>query len=134
VNGTKSPAFACVLCAFAALVAAGCGRDTGPARYAVSGTVRYDGQPVPAGEVVLEPDGSQGNTGPGSFAIIDDGQYRTEPNSGVVGGPYVVRIMGYDGIPAGDSTVGTPLFPAYETQVDFPQQSTTQDFDIPAAR
>ena len=35
------------------------------------------GQPVPAGRVVFEPDASQGNRGPASYAEIEAGHYRT---------------------------------------------------------
>lgn len=112
---------------------AGCGGTDGPARYPVSGSVSFDGQPVPVGEVFLEPDGSQGNTGPASLAVIENGRYETAPNQGVVGGPYLVRISGYDGVSIPDSSAGMPLFPPYETEVEFPAERTTQDFDIPAA-
>jgi hypothetical protein len=116
-----------------ALLILGCGGNEGPPRYEVSGSVTYDGQPVPAGEVTFEPDASQGNQGPGSIAQIKDGQYRTERNSGVVGGPYIVRIVGFDGRPAGESLIGTPLFDEpHETTVEFPKQNTTHDFHIPA--
>ncbi len=112
------------------LALSGCSGASGPTRYDLSGTVSYAGKPVPAGEVSLEPDGSRGNTGPGSMAEIKDGKYQTEPGKGILGGPYVVRIMGFDGIPAGDSSVGTALFPPYETRVDFPREATTRDFAI----
>jgi hypothetical protein len=114
----------------AILAAAGCGGSDGPPRYDLQGAVQFDGKPVPAGEVFLQPDASQGNVGPGSLALIKDGRYRTDPGKGVVGGPYVVRILGFDGIAAGDSTAGSSLFPQYETVVDFPKQATTHDFTI----
>ncbi len=113
------------------LAVAGCGED-GPKRYQVSGRVTYQGNPIPVGEVVFEPDPSKNNSGPGSVAQIKDGAYRTEPGMGVVGGPYIVRIVGFDGVPAGDSTQGTGLFSApWETTVDLPQEDTVQDFEVP---
>ncbi len=81
----------------------------------------------------LEPDGSQRNTGPASLGVIENGQYETAPDQGVVGGPYLVRISGYDGVSIPDSSAGMPLFAPYETEVEFPAEQTTQDFDIPAA-
>jgi hypothetical protein len=115
----------------ALLTAAGCGGSEGPPRYDLEGAVQFDGQPVPAGEVFLQPDASRGNAGPGSLALIKDGRYQTDPDKGVVGGPYVVRILGFDGVPVGDSSTGKSLFPQYETQVEFPKEATTHDFAIP---
>lgn len=118
--------------AAAMLPLGGCGGQSGPARYDLSGTVTYDGQPVPAGEVVLEPDGSKGNTGPGSLATIRDGKYQTEPAMGVVGGAYIARITGFDGVPVGDLSQGTPLFSNYTTTIDLPHEAATHDFQVPA--
>lgn len=117
---------------------AGCGAQAeGPPRYRVSGAVTYDGQPVPRGFITLEPDFDQGNSGPGGGAEIEDGQFRTDADMGVVGGPHRVRIVGYDGKPTtieGEEIAdGQPLFPPYETQVDFPQENTTHDFAVPKA-
>jgi len=119
-----------MLAVFSALLVAGCG-DRGPVNYRVSGAVTYNGQPVPAGEVVFQPDASLGNKGPGSVVLIKDGRYETDDGKGVVGGPYIVRIAGFDGVPVGDSSVGTGLFPPYQTNVEFPKESTTKDFDVP---
>ncbi len=121
----------CCLALTFALCLVGCEKE-GPARYEVSGTVTYNGQPVPVGEVVFEPDTYQGNSGPGSVAQIRDGIYQTEPGMGVMGGAYIVRIVGFDGVSVGDSTAGTGLFPPYETTVELPQDDAVQDFNVPA--
>lgn len=117
----------------------GCTTNTdGPTRYPVSGKVTYGGQPVPKGFVSFEPDSAAGNSGPGGGAPIVDGQYRTPADTGVIGGPHRVRIVGYDGIPAsmeGESLPeGKSLFAPYETKFDFPKQSTEKDFDVPAKK
>ncbi len=119
-----------------AIVLAGCGSQIdGPPRYRVSGEVTYDGQPVPRGFITFEPDSEKGNSGPGGGAEIKDGRYRTDADMGVIGGPHRVRIIGYDGVPTtveGEELAdGQPLFPPYETQVDFPKEDTTHDFTIP---
>ncbi len=111
----------------------GCSSSSGPARYELSGKVTFNGRPVPVGEVSLQPDGAQGNTGPGSIAMIKDGQYKTDPVTGVVGGAYLVRIAGFDGVPVGDSSEGTALFPMFQTKIELPAQASTYDFEIPAA-
>lgn len=114
----------------------GCGKSNdGPQRYKVSGSVTYDGKPVVAGFVTFAPDTSKGNTGPGGGAPIRNGQFRTDADKGIVGGPHVVRIIGYDGIKTvmeGEELAdGKPLFDPFETSIDFPKQDTTQDFVIP---
>ena len=114
------------------LLALGCSGSDGPVRYSLSGSVRFDGKPVPVGEISLAPDGAHGNKGPGSLVLIKNGHYRTERGKGIVGGAYRVRIVGFDGVPVGESTEGTLLFPPYETTVDFPRQNGTHDFDLPA--
>lgn len=117
--------------ALAMLVMFGCADSNGPSQYTLSGSVLYQGKPVPAGEITLSPDGDRGNTGPGSIAAIKDGKYQTLPGKGIVGGAYVVQIIGFDGVPVDEmSSAGTALFPPYETRVEFPRESTTHDFTI----
>lgn len=119
------------VCAVAVNTGCGGGRDA--RQYHVSGTVTYDGQPVPAGAVVFEPDTAQGNAGPPGFAPIRQGRFDTRSGKGVVGGPHVVKISGSDGQPddLGLFPSGTPLFPEYVHRVDLPQESSTHEFDVP---
>ena len=116
----------------------GCGGSgDGPTRYAVSGTVTYDGKPVPKGFVTFEPDAAANNSGPGGGAPIENGSYSTGVEAGVVGGPYKVRIVGYDGVPAkmeGETLPdGQPLFAPFETTFDFPKETSEKDFEVPKA-
>lgn len=112
---------------------AGCGSSDG--LYEVSGQVTYQGKPVPSGYIKLIPDTSKGNSGPGGGAEIVDGTYRTPSGKGVVGGPYIVEIVGTDGVPYTESGEeipdGKPLFKAYETTFDFPKETTVKDFEVP---
>jgi len=112
---------------------AGCGGSKGPDRHRVWGKVTFHGQPVPVGSIKFDPDGSQGNQGPQGFATIKDGHYDTAgAGAGVVGGPHVVRISGFDGIASSDDAPqGAPLFPAYQTTVDLPKEPAEKDFEIP---
>lgn len=115
----------------------GCGGgDSGPKRYTVSGTVTYQGEPVPAGHITFAPDTRKRNTGPGGSATINDGRYKTASNKGVVGGDYQVTIRGFDGVAVetdvGTDTAGTALFPPYKTAVKFKEEDTTHDFEVPA--
>jgi len=122
----------------AAVLAAGCGGDGGPGRYRVRGTVTFDGKPVPLGYISFAPDTSQGNRGPGSGAPIRDGSYETASGKGVVGGPYVVRIAGTDGVPVelpgeGMLPEGSPLFEEYVTKIVLAKERSEQDFEVPSA-
>lgn len=116
----------------------GCGETSGPERYAVSGTVTYNGQPVPVGFVYFTPDAAQGNSGPEAGAPIRQGRYATEPDQSPVGGPHIVKIVGQDGVPIdspeGRVEAGRALFPAFETQLELPHAATKHDFDVPAAK
>jgi hypothetical protein len=114
---------------------AGCGSGCGPARYDLSGTVRYAGAPLPAGYILFSPDTSQGNQGPGAQADIRGGRYETPPGQGTIGGPHVVSISGFDGVAFDDGPVknpmGKPLFTGYQTKVDLPKEAASHDFEIP---
>jgi hypothetical protein len=115
-----------------ALVASwGCG-DQGPRRYELSGSVRYDGQPVPAGTIVFEPAEGDVTRDTMAHAEIRNGQYKTLPGMGVIGGPHVVYINGSDGVAGEEAPLGAPLFPeTYSTRIDLPKADGTHDFDIP---
>ena len=124
----------CALVALALTAAVvGCGGD-GVARYDVHGTVIYNGQPLPAGTIVFEPDSSKGNKGPQGFAEIRNGEYDTSRSGkGVVQGPQIARVTGYDGHAATEeSPMGTPLFPEYTTSFDVQEGSSELNVDIPA--
>tara|TARA_R110002072_G_scaffold303142_1_gene495867 strand:+ start:152079 stop:152564 length:486 start_codon:yes stop_codon:yes gene_type:complete len=114
----------------------GCSGSSGPQRYEVSGSVTYDGKPVPKGFVTFYPDSEEGNSGPGGGAEIRDGVYRTAAGKGVVGGPHRIRIIGFDGIARTESgeelADGASLFTPYESSIDFPKADTVQNFEIPS--
>lgn len=125
-----------LLTSWLAITACGCGHtNDGPPRFRLSGSVTYDGKPVVAGFVTFAPDTSKGNSGPGGGASIRNGKYRTDADKGIVGGPHLVRIIGYDGIKTvmegEELTDGKPLFEPYEASIDFPKQDGTHDFVIP---
>lgn len=118
-----------------AMLLAGCRGTEGPSQYELSGTVTFQGKPVPAGTITFEPDAVKGNHGPQGFALIQDGRYDTRAEGrGSVGGPQVVRISGSDGVAAGEAfPTGKPLFEPYTTSVDLPKESSTHDFDVPVS-
>lgn len=113
----------------------GCG--SGDARrYHISGTVTFQGQPVPAGTISF--DAEEGTTTGGGFAPIVEGRFDTAADGrGHLGGSQVVRIRGESAPPSNlegieaDSFVAKELFPPYETTVDLPRRRTTKDFEVP---
>jgi hypothetical protein len=115
------------------LLLSGCSGHREPARYDVSGTVTYAGKSVPNGKILFEPDKAKGNRGPSGFATIKEGKYDTSlDGKGTIGGPHVVRIVGFDGVPSGQSMEGKPLFHDYQANADLPAEKTTKDFQVPA--
>ena len=113
-----------------AATAVGCTQE-GPARYDLSGTVTFGGEPVPAGEIYFRPDSKQGNSGPAAFAVIHQGRYQTPPGKGVVGGPHIVEIIGYDQPPAGEGAAGgQSLFPKDRQEIDFPNHDAEVDLKV----
>ena len=125
----------CVGGSLAVLLATGCGQ-AGPGRYDLAGSVTHDGQPLPYGYIHFTPDSQRGNRGPGSGAPVRDGKYATPPGKGIVGGPYVVRIAGSDGVAVevpgeGLNEAGMPLFADYTERVQFPNEDSVHDFAIP---
>ena len=132
MRSTSLPSLFLSLAVALPILVSGCAsKDAGPTRYDLSGKVTFNGAPVPAGEITLSPDSSQGNSGPGGIVMIQNGEYKTPPDAGIVGGPYVVQILGFDGVANKESEEGMPIFPPYETTVEFPKEATTHDFEIP---
>lgn len=123
------PARCWSLCILFAVLICGCGgKKNPPGRYDLSGTVTYDGQPVPIGVVSFAPDTKNGNQGPGSTGDIVDGQYKTRPGKGVVGGPYVVTISGYP------KHADVDLFTPYTVSIDLPAEGGAYDFEVPVQK
>ena len=106
-------------------------RQAGPQRFAVAGRITFDGKPVPAGRISLEPDTAAGNSGPAGYGNIVAGRFTTYPRMGAVSGPQIVRISGFDGIASGEMVEGKELFPEYTTTVELPAKAATIDFQVP---
>jgi hypothetical protein len=113
-----------------------------PSHYEVTGTVTYNGVPVPAGFVVFSPDETKNNSGYSTSAEIRDGKYATTKGRGVRGGPYIATINAYDGQaiedkevvrPEGKAVVnplGKPLVSGFKTSVDLPKENSEQNFTL----
>jgi hypothetical protein len=103
-------------------------------RFDLSGTVTFNGQPVPAGLIVINPDISKGNDGPQGLAEIKNGRFDTRHlEKGAPSGPVILLINGFDGAALPDSPSGKPLFLTYKLRLDLPQESSEQNIEIPAS-
>ena len=129
----RHPSTCVALLASIAVLLAGC--SSGDRTYDLSGSVTYQGKPVPAGQIVFEPQGDAGNNGGPGFAKIKDGHYDTRilEGRGTLGGPHSVTIHGLDGVVRGELLNGIPLCPDYRTTADLPKKDAQQDFDVPAS-
>lgn len=120
---------AALLCLIGSIV--GCG-DGGSH---LSGTVKFKGQPVPSGTVMILPDGNAGNSGASGFATIKDGVFDTSKGGRPSkSGAVVIRIDGIDPNPppgADPDVTATPLFTGYELKMDLPDGGAKKDIDVP---
>ena len=122
-------AFACAWFAVA-LSVAGCG-GSNRTLYDVSGTVTFDGQPVPAGSIIFEPDVAAGNDGTQGHAEIKDGQFDTAiSQKGVTGGAYQARVRGY--IPPQGDAPARVLFKDFRQELNLPAADSQQNINVPA--
>lgn len=110
----------------------GCG-DSGVKKIHISGTATYQGQPIPLGKVVFQPDRRQGNTGPMGIALIENGRFKSMPDRGVVPGALQVTIYGHNGknMSAEYRPYGDPMFSPYTTTVHLTKSSDEETFDVP---
>lgn len=116
----------------------GCSPPAKYTRHRVSGTVTFNGRPVPAGKVYFNPDAGAGNDGPSAYAEIVNGAFDTSASNGrnAISGPHLVVINGYEPTPApADSEFGggKPLFGEYRTTVELPDAASQQTFNVPVA-
>lgn len=122
------------------LLSIGCGgRSSDIKKVELKGTVTFDGEKVPNGEIRFYPTG--GTKGPVSGGPIRDGQYTARAGGGVPVGEHVVDIRGFR--PAknapGDSAEGGAVeqyLPIqYNSQsiltVTISPDTRTKDFDLP---
>ncbi|MCA8993502.1 MAG: hypothetical protein KDA88_16055 [Planctomycetaceae bacterium] len=114
----------------------------------VSGTVTFDGKPVPYGQIQFVPNKQHDQSGPAGSAEIVDGKFSTENGGkGLVFGSYSVRITAFSAKPpqtegeSAEEAAVTPLFTGYEMEMDVWESELTIDvpkeaegFDIYKAR
>lgn len=111
----------------------GCGTRNDLGTYPISGTVTYQGKPVPVGSITLVPDSSQGNSGAAVAMEIVDGKFNSANAArGHVGGPHIATIVGLDGKGDGDLfPKGFMLFQDYQMKLDLPKEASTNEIVVP---
>lgn len=123
----------------AAVAVAGC-RPAGLPRYHVSGSVTFDGTPVPAGTVSFVPLNSGSGPKPYGFCGIKAGRYASRTGQSPGSGRYRAIVVGCDGVPYQTKIAdvienhphGKKLFPTYVVEVDVPpRHGSVFDFAVP---
>jgi hypothetical protein len=115
------------------MIGGGCGSQKKVSQ--LSGTVTFKGQPVPAGFISFMPDAAKGGTGSVKVAQIKDGKYDTSQSSdpGVIAGPTLIRIAGFDGKVVPLWGQGKQIFNIYELRDTVPDGAGTKNFEVPAS-
>lgn len=110
-----------------------CGCSSKPKLAQLSGTVKFKGQPVPAGYISFTPDVAAGGLGQVKVLQIKDGVYDSskESDPGLQPGAYQVRIAGFDGKKIPYFGQGKQIFNPIEDQFTVPIGTTTKDFVVP---
>ncbi len=116
-----------VVAVLALATSVGCQKSNGLTP--VSGRVTWKGNPVPMGDVYIEPDASQGNTGPQCRSSIIKGVFTSRPEFGSVTGPVIVDVEGLENRP--DREFPVPLFPRYTFKTEIPKGKATLDIVVP---
>lgn len=113
----------------AVLVLTGCSGEE--KLYNISGTITYDGKPVVKGVVHFDPDVAKGAKGTAGFANIVNGKYNTADNGkGVRGGPYAIRVNGFDGKEGPEAPFGQAMFPEYNDKHDLPNSDSEFKIEV----
>jgi len=108
-----------------------CGK-AGLPRYELSGTVTYQGKPVPAGNIRFEPVGTTLNNSTIGDADIIDGKYSTLLDRGIIGGMHRVFVYGFNGIPEpGSGPEGAAIFGSHIVEMDLPEEASKIDIKVP---
>jgi hypothetical protein len=114
----------------AAVLALAAGCSSKPEMAQVSGTVTFQGKPVPAGWISFTPEPGKGLV---RVCQIKDGVYDSskEPDPGIHPGKNQVKIAGFDGKQIPYWGQGKQIFNPVDDTLDVPPGVSTKDFEIP---
>jgi hypothetical protein len=111
-------------------ILAGCGPSE-EKLFDISGSLTFEGKPIAAGVIHFEPDATKGNKGQAGYAEIRGGKYDTaQKGKGVRGGPYSIRINGFDGKVGPEAPLGAAMFPEYTESRELKAEKQTLDIDV----
>ena len=126
-----------VVVASLVVITSGCTGDTNGASFNITGTVTYDGKPVPAGYIKFIPKAG-GATG---FARITDGKYTTASGAkkrGIEAGDYTITVDGFDGVsvvdpddPEQELGAGKQVIDRYMIEKSFLAEDQVLNIDVP---
>jgi len=116
-----------MVAALALAIGAGCRKSN--SLTPVTGKVTFKDNPVPQGNVYIEPDATQGNKGPQCRSSIINGVFASRPEFGSVTGPVTVGVEGFEMRP--ESEFPVPLFPRYTFKTEIPKGKATLDIVVP---
>lgn len=105
--------------------------------YDVSGTITFEGKPIPKGLIFFDPETTKGTPGTQGFANIEEGKYDTSKKGkgrGIRGGTYSIRISGFDGKEGPEAPFGQFLFPEHQMEKELPGKNQTFDYDVKKKR
>lgn len=91
LRGNTMARYGLMMAALSLAVCGGCGKD-GPEKASVSGTVTYNGEPIPRGVVAFIP--AEGTSGPTAGGSVVDGEFDIDDEKGPVLGKHLVSISG----------------------------------------
>lgn len=100
----------------------------------LAGKVTFKGQPVPAGYVSFMPNSSEGNRGEVTVAEIRNGAFDTsqQTGSGILPGPTIIVIAGFDGNPKPGFPQGKQIFNPHQISENLSADISQKDFAVPA--
>ena len=94
----------------------------------ISGTVKFKGNPIPAGNVMFTPDVGQVRMFTVTDGVFDSAK---DPSPGLLPGKYEVTITGYDGKKIPMYYQGKQIFNAVKEPIEVAAGVTTKDFVVP---
>ena len=118
-------------CMLLIVLLSACNRQPDPIH--VSGTVTYQGKPVPRGFILIHADRKKGNSGLYGIANIRDGKFDTNEEGGrpAMPGPVNFAVAGYGQGQLEDFSDSVPLFPSYQVEKEIKPDVTTFEIAIP---
>lgn len=121
-----------LLCLWLFATTSGCGTNGSKwSRVHVTGTVTYEGQPVPDGSITLRP--AAGTAGPAAGAAIVNGDYEIPEGDGPALGTYqaTITVVMFNGPRVNAGPRDIPEMHRFEQEVEFEEAEERKNFVLP---